>query len=175
LGYNYRESGEMTSINETTASIVGREVGRLVILRYYPELSDRLPALPVPPASPPMSSSELVWPEEPSPGEFSFDREMRQTRLHVDALLAEGKVEEAEAYMEERRQMFVDRGYTLRKLNQAYFAFYGAYADVPGGPAGEDPVGPAVRALREQSESLADFVKRISWMTSFEELQAAIK
>ena len=77
--------------------------------------------------------------------------------------------------MEARREVFWQNGYAIRKLNQAYFAFYGAYADVPGGPAGENPVGPAVRALREQSASLAEFVKRIAWMTSFEQLQAAIK
>jgi hypothetical protein len=46
---------------------------------------------------------------------------------------------------------------------------------VPGGAAGEDPVGPAVRALRAQSASLAEFINRISWMTSFGELQAAIQ
>jgi hypothetical protein len=63
----------------------------------------------------------------------------------------------------------------LRKINQAYFAFFGAYADSPGGAAGEDPVGPAVRILREQSDSLADFVNTISWMTSFEQLQKAIQ
>ena len=77
--------------------------------------------------------------------------------------------------MEARRRVFVENGYILRKLNQAYFAFYGAYADVPGGAAGEDPVGPAVRALRAQSDSLADFVNRIAWMTSFEQLQQAVR
>jgi hypothetical protein len=46
---------------------------------------------------------------------------------------------------------------------------------VPGGAAGEDPVGPAVRALREQSNSLEDFMDAIAWMTSFEQLQQAIK
>lgn len=76
--------------------------------------------------------------------------------------------------MEERRQVFLKNGYLLRKINQAYFAFYGAYADVPGGAAGEDPVGPAVRALREQSKSLAEFVNRISWMSSFQQLQEAV-
>jgi hypothetical protein len=76
--------------------------------------------------------------------------------------------------MEQRRQFFWDNGYAIRKLNQAYFAFYGAYADVPGGPAGEDPVGPAVRALREQSASLADFVNTIAGMSSFEELLEAV-
>jgi hypothetical protein len=71
--------------------------------------------------------------------------------------------------------VFWDNGYLIRKLNQAYFAFHGAYADVPGGAAGEDPVGPAVRALRERSASLEEFVNTIAWMTSFEELQEAIK
>ncbi len=73
---------------------------------------------------------------------------MHTTRVHVDELLAAGKITEAETYMDQRRQVFWDNGYPIRKLNQAYFAFYGAYADVPGGAAGEDPVGPAVRALR---------------------------
>lgn len=100
---------------------------------------------------------------------------MHTTRVTVDALLSEGKIDEAEAYMIQRQQFFLWNGYLLRKLNQAYFAFYGAYADTPGGAAGEDPAGPAVRALRAQSDSLADFVNRISWMTSFEELQQAIK
>ncbi len=100
---------------------------------------------------------------------------MHTTRVTADAMLAEGKIEEAEAYMEARREIFWQNGYAIRKLNQAYFAFYGAYADVPGGAAGEDPVGPAVRELRAQSASLSDFVNRIAGMTSFEELQAAIQ
>jgi hypothetical protein len=117
-----------------------------------------------------LPSSEL---DETQP--FDFRAEMHETRVTADKLLAEGKIEEAEAYMEQRRQVFWQNGYLLRKLNQAYFAFHGAYADVPGGAAGEDPVGPAVRALREQSDSLEDFLNTIAWMTSFEQLQQAIK
>ena len=63
----------------------------------------------------------------------------------------------------------------IRKLNQAYFAFHGAYADTPGGAAGEDPVGPAVRELRQQSATLAEFLRTIAWMNSFEDLQQAIQ
>ena len=100
---------------------------------------------------------------------------MRLTRETVDQLLGENKIEQAEAYMDERRAFFWDNGYRIRKLNQAYFAFYGAYADQPGGAAGEDPVGEAVRTLRDQSSSLAAFIKRISWMSSFEQLQEAIE
>ena len=76
--------------------------------------------------------------------------------------------------MEQRRIMFVENGYMIRKLNQAYFAFHGAYADMPGGAAGEDPVGPAVRLLRAEAGSLSDFLKRIAWMNSFEDLQKSV-
>lgn len=170
LGLNYSTTPELRTMNETTASIVGDEVGRYVIQEYYPELS----------ASD--SSRELVLYNEhylPStslddPQPFDFRAEMYQTRVRAEELLAEGKIEEAEAYMEARRQVFWQNGYLLRKLNQAYFAFHGAYADVPGGAAGEDPVGPAVRALRAQSASLKDFIKTIARMTSFEQLQEAI-
>jgi hypothetical protein len=76
--------------------------------------------------------------------------------------------------MEARRQVFLQNGYLLRKINQAYFAFHGAYADAPGGAAGQDPVGPAVRELRAQSDSLVDFVNTMSWMWSFEQLQETL-
>lgn len=170
LGFLYDATPELRTMNETTASIVGSEVGPLVIQSYYPELADAS-ASPLQLASFGQASPNPE--DEPPP--FDFRAEMHETRITADQLLAEGKVEEAEAYMEARREIFWQNGYAIRKLNQAYFAFYGAYADIPGGPAGKDPVGPAVRALRAQSGSLAEFVNRISRMTSFEQLQAAIQ
>ncbi|HUN23402.1 MAG TPA: hypothetical protein PK299_09755, partial [Anaerolineales bacterium] len=112
---------------------------------------------------------------QPTPPPFDFRKEMRETRVQVDALLAEGKISTAEAYMEERRQIFWEHGYRIRKLNQAYFAFYGAYADGDGGASGADPVGPAVVQLREQSADLRSFLERISWLSSFEQLQAWVQ
>ncbi|NPV76113.1 MAG: hypothetical protein HPY59_07015 [Anaerolineae bacterium] len=165
LGLSYEKSPELRTMNETTASIAETEIARLLLEKYYPEV---LPPLPSPASSPqPQGRIPL---EEPV---FDFNAEMHETRITTDALLAEGKIVEAEAYMENRRQFFFENGYQIRRLNQAYFAFYGAYAAEPGGSAGTDPVGPAVRALRSQSPSLVDFVNRISWMTSFEELKRA--
>lgn len=165
LGINYLSSPELRTMNETAASIAGNEIGALVIEQFYPEL------VPPPPATPSAST-----PEEPNePPVFDFNEEMRITRVTVDEMLAEGKIEEAEEYMEARRVFFWENGYQIRKINQAYFAFYGAYADQPGGEAGEDPVGAAVRELRAQSPSLADFLKSIAWMTSFEQLQEAVE
>jgi hypothetical protein len=81
-------------------------------------------------------------------------------------------VEEAEDYMEERRQFLWDNGYRIRKLNQAFFAFYGAYADTPG-EQGNNPIGPALLALRDNSTTLRDFLDRVSPITTLEDLQEA--
>ena len=169
LGINYSTTPELRTMNETTASIVGGEVGTYVLQNHFPEMlgTGSIPNFGT------ISFQESMNIQDPAP--FDFRAEMHETRVTADQLLAEGKIEEAEAYMEQRRQFFWENGYLLRKLNQAYFAFHGAYADVPGGAAGQDPVGPAVRALREQSDSLADFINTISWMTSFEQLQQAIR
>ncbi|HEX9012046.1 MAG TPA: hypothetical protein VF813_00970, partial [Anaerolineaceae bacterium] len=164
LGLNYDSSPDLRTMNETAASITGNEVGAGVMAEYYPAL---------------VPQAEAQNPA-PSPGgvqkpAFNFREEMHATRVKVDRLLKEGKIEAAEAYMNARRSVFFAHGYQIRRLNQAYFAFYGAYEDIPGGAAGEDPVGPAVRALRQKSGSLANFLNRISWMTSFTQLQEAVR
>lgn len=165
LGISYVNTPELRTMNETTAAIAGKEIGRAVIERYYPEL--------LPKEQPASQAPSTETSKEPPA--FDFNAEMRLTRVEVDRLLAEGKAKEAEAYMEQRRAVFWENGYHIRKLNQAWFAFHGAYADSPGGgAAGEDPVGAAVRELRAQSKTLAEFVKRMSWMSSFEQLQKAV-
>ena len=162
LGLNYDSSPELRTMNETTASISGQEISALVLKHYYPELVAEY------------NIQAVSQPLTPFPAAFDFNNEMHITRVHADELLAEGKITEAETYMEQRRQFFWQNGYAIRKINQAYFAFYGAYANVPGGAAGEDPVGPAVRALRAQSATLTDFLKTIARMSSFKQLQVAI-
>lgn len=165
LGINYETNSDLRTINETTASIVGTEIGKQVLKRYYPDL---LP--PESEISTQDTTSDTSNPQATEPEPFNFRREMHTTRVQVDKLLAENKIDEAETYMEQRRQFFWDNGYMIRRLNQAYFAFYGAYADTPGGAAGTDPVGPMVRALRKQSSSLAAFLNQISMVTSFDQL-----
>ncbi len=172
LGMNYLTSPELRVMNETTASLAGKEIGQALLERYYPELA--------PPREETQNPEELE--QEGAEGQdeemgFNYRKEMNKTRVRADELLAQGKIEEAEAYMEERRVIFWENGYRhLRKLNQAYFAFHGAYADEPGGAAGavEDPIGDAVRTLRARSASLADFLDKISWMTTYEQLKEAV-
>ena len=164
LGNNYT-TPELRTMNETTASISGSEIGKIVLQRYYPELLSQTD-----------NSDKLISfkNDKTPPPTFDFRTEMQITRIGADTLLAQGKIDEAETYMEQRRQIFWNHGYAIRKINQAYFAFYGSYADTPGGAAGQDPVGPAVRALRAQSISLKAFLERIAAMSSFTELQKAV-
>jgi len=154
LGWHYDASPQMRTINETVASIVGDEIGGLVIARFYPEL-----------APPPVERGEEQLRPEPVGSEFN--REMRHIRLTVDEMLARGDVEGAEEYMEERRRFLVSQGYYIRKLNQAYFAFHGSYAT---GPASVDPIGDALQRLRRESASLREFVDTVADMSSHEEL-----
>jgi hypothetical protein len=166
LGLSYAADAQVRTINETVASIVDQEVGQTVIERFYPEFVP-----PPPPEDPPIPEIESN-PDTPPP--FDFNAEMAETRITVDRLLAEGKVEEAEAYMEERRQVFVAHGYRIRKLNQAYFAFYGAYAAEPGA-TGADPIGPALREIRQRSPSLRIFLDRVASINSFDDLQTVLE
>ena len=157
LGVRYLASPEMRIINETVASLVDREIGPAVMARYY---ADQLEPVAAQPAETPKQAAPL----------FDFAAEMGATRIEVDRLLDAGEVEAAEAYMEARRQVFVNHGYAIRKLNQAYFAFYGGYAAEPGGAAGADPIGPMLRELRAASPSLRDFMRDVARVTSYDDL-----
>ena len=55
--------------------------------------------------------------------------------------------------MENRRQFFVKNGYNIRKLNQAYFAFHGTYADTASSIS---PIGEQVIELRSLTDNLSE-------------------
>ncbi|HXF70571.1 MAG TPA: hypothetical protein VNK89_12285 [Thermoflexus sp.] len=162
LGWFY-DRPEARAINETAADLVGKALGRAWLARFYPD------ALPPPAAdsSPPPSQPE----ERPT---FQFGRELAKTRTVVEQLLARGEIRRAELYMEARRRVFLEHGYVIRKLNQAYFAFYGAYAAEEGAAGVEDPIGPRVRRLWEQSPSVRAFLFRIALITDLAGLRQAL-
>lgn len=159
-------SGDARTINETTCDLFGKELGRLVLERYYPDLVP-------PPVTPSAVEEQPQTKSPPEPPAFDFAATMNDTRVGVDELLAAGRVEEAEAFMDQQRQLFYENGYAIRKINQAYFAFYGGYqaGGVPG-IAGEDPIGPAIQSIRAQSGDLHDFIVTMRTITSQEQLLA---
>jgi len=145
---------EIATINETVVSMASKEIGSIVGERYY-------------------SGSESGAPQEQAAdSEFDFNREMREIRRAVDEYLARGEIEQAEKFMEQKRQYLDSMGYHIRKLNQAYFAFHGTYAD---SPTSISPIGVELKQLRGQSASLKDFLDTVAAMTSRQDLQESLK
>lgn len=168
LGWHYYDSGAMRTINETVASIIGAEIGQRALQRFYPER-----VWPAPWPQPLSMRGDWLGKQaeaDTAPG-FEFGAFMRETRLETDRRLAAGQIEEAEAYMEARRQALVAQGYAIRKLNQAYFAFHGSYAV---GAASTDPLGGKLRALRARVDDLAEFVQTVAQFSTAADLDAAL-
>jgi len=145
---------EIATINEALASMVSKEIGAIVYEKYYPMYEDG-------------DNQNQV-----AESEFDFNREMGEIRREVDKYLARGEIEQAEEFMEQKQQYLASMGYYIRKLNQAYFAFYGTYAD---SPAFISPIGLELKELRSQSASLKDFLNTVAAMTSRQELRDGTK
>jgi len=150
LGARYFESDTLRTINETVADIAGAELGGLVAQRY--------------PLAAAAGAAPTATPESAPPADDTFFvQTMRQLRLDVDRLLGEGRVAEAEALMEEKRQYLAENGYFIRKINQAYFAFHGLYGT---GAASSSPIGPKLEEIRQREPSLGEFIRAVSRVTS---------
>ncbi|MBI1885846.1 MAG: hypothetical protein HYS09_05995 [Chloroflexi bacterium] len=150
LGRAFFDSRDTRTLNETVANIASSELAGLLFERY---------PSPEPAQAPPAASR------------FDFVSAMRALRRHVEELLADGRVVRAERLMEAKRRLFVSKGVYIRKINQAYFAFSGSYAD---SPASIDPIGPKLQALREKTGSVGEFVRVAARITSVEELDQAL-
>jgi hypothetical protein len=160
LGFNYYDSDDLRALNETVANIVGRELAAAV-MEVWPLQTNGGDAPP---------QDEMTRDLDPDIG-----AELRSLRGEVDVILAEGRIADAERLMEERRRDFAERGYYIRKLNQAYFAFTNLYAGETGSPAATNPIGLKIDELRGRSASLRDFVEKVSDVTSVEELDRLLR
>ena len=146
LGRSPYASSELMVLNETVASIAGDEIGDLAYATMQSRMSAKLESVGE-------AAREFHVAGLTEHTELDFGSLMRETRMTVDRLLADGEVELAEAYMEDQRKLLTESGHPIRKLNQAYFAFYGTYAH---GPASVDPIGPLIRLLRELSGDVGE-------------------
>jgi hypothetical protein len=145
----YTNPGMMT-INETMVDLAGREIGDLAFQRLGGIIE------PPPPDDGRDGGSHAGGEDEDG---FDFDKEMRETRLRVDDMLAAGAVQDAEAYMEERRRFFAENGTYIRRLNQAYFAINGTYAEQP---ESSSPIGGQMREIRALVPDLKSFISSVS-------------
>lgn len=156
LGQQWGKGGDAEVLNETVASIAGRELARLVMLRYPIDL--------------PPGEDGSGPPSNRNP-EIDFNAEMRALRLAVDDLLAQGRIAEAEQLMEAKRRYLADNGIPIRKINQAYFAFYGTYAD---NPQSSNPIGPLFETLWQRTNDIGEFLRIARGITSRAQLEAVV-
>ncbi|MFC2047298.1 hypothetical protein ACFLTK_03390 [Chloroflexota bacterium] len=145
---------EIAAINETLASMVSKEIGTIVYQEYY------------------LKPENGTHQNQVAESGFDFNQEMRNIRRTVDEYLTRSEVEQAEEFMEQKRQYLASKGYYIRKLNQAYFAFYGTYADRP---TSISPIGTELKKLRSQSDSLKDFLDTAARITSRQGLVGSIR
>ncbi len=145
---------EIATMNETLAGMVSREIGAIIYEGHYAR-----------------SETDNSKPEK-AESAFDFNKEMREIRRAVDSYLARGEIEQAEEFMEQKRQFLATKGYHIRKLNQAYFAFFGAYADRP---TSISPIGVELKKLRDQSASLKEFLETGAAMTSRQDLAESVR
>jgi hypothetical protein len=147
LGRSFFSSGDARTINETVADIVGDELSDMVIARF----------------------GDLVTHVEPGTV-LSIDRasRLRELRVDVDKLLKLGMIDDAERQMQDARDFLEDRGIFIRRINQAYFAWFGTYA---ARDDAIDPLGAQLRKIRELARSLERFLELIREVTTRGEVE----
>jgi hypothetical protein len=172
LGRAYFDGGDIRVMNETLADIFGQEIG----LRVYSEITGEPYVAPVRPETA-MRNTESKNPdgpdgsdsdEETGADDFDFNRFMAETRARTDELLEEGLMDEAESYMESRRNELLDHGHTIRKINQAYFAFHNTYAE---SPSSTSPIARYLWDLRDQVDTVGELVKLLRPLGTYKEFE----
>ena len=150
LGQHMLASGQMNELNETIANIFGEAISKELMVTYSDDLN--------------MTTCS----SKPTHGSTSFDfsLEMKLIRNKVDSLLQTGQIDQAEAFMENKRLFLESKGYPIRKLNQAYFAFHGTYTDHPA--AISDTFDKLVK-LQERYPSLREFIWAVSGVSTYQE------
>ncbi len=153
-------NSEIAVMNETLVGITREEIGAVLYQNYYSQYLGEVEE---------NNQTETTQSDEP---EFNFFKEMREIRLTVDDYLMHGEVEQAEAFMEQKRLFLASKGYYIRKINQAYFAFYGTYA---AGPISVNPIGTELKTLRGMNTSLGAFLNTVAAMTSRDDLKNSLE
>lgn len=160
LGRSYFSDGQMLTINETLANMFGKELATEMYLKIIDKDKNMKN----------VSSDENISQEKKEPV-FSYNTHMQKTRIKTEELLSEGRIIEAENYMELRRIDLNKNGYNIRKINQAYFSFYGSYAD---SPQSISPIYKQLQDLRDKRLNIGELVNEIKYISNYEEFRLLV-
>ena len=155
LGRSMWNSSDMYTLNETAADIAGNELGDLA----YQRLGGDLEASDLRYGNTAVAAPHLT-------------RILRETRIKVDKLLSENNIDGAEEIMRGQHWNLRLGGYGIRKINQAYFAFRGNYAD---GPASVSPIGSELNEYRETFPTVGEFIKSVATVKNYVQFQIMLE
>lgn len=150
LGRNMWDSDEMYILNESAANLAGNELGNQAYKIIGIPIDDNI---------------------KPNTNLY-IEKTLRETRIRVDSYLVAGEIKIAEAYMETQKNKINDQGYSIRKLNQAYFAFRGNYAD---SPSSTSPIWDQLVEFRSYCNSIGEFILKISGIHSYKDFEVLLE
>ena len=158
LGRNYWKSQRFREINETTANIMGKAIAKAVEAKT--------------PLSFPNNLDGRISSISKQSTTINFSEELQRLRKEVDQLLIEGNISNAELLMFESQKVFNQNGFNVRKINQAYFAFYGTYTDLP---QSSSPLGPKIKEIWKLTQrDMRTFLTIMREITEVTDLDATI-
>ena len=143
LGQNIYKNNKMLALNETIVSYISEELASNIISKTQ---------------STNIKSQRIN----------SFNSEIRFTRSITDNLLSKNKIDMAETFMLAQTNKLNYQGYQIRKINQAYFAFYGSYAD---SPQSISPIYQQLQDLREKRLNIGELVNEIKNISTYEDFR----
>ncbi len=149
LGKSYFADTKMKEINETLANIFSYKLLEGLCNKDF-ELK-----------------KEICMKTVTDKSKFDYSKFMKKLREDVDVLLAEGKIIDAEKLMNEAKISLSNNGIKIRKLNQAWFAFNGTYADSPTSISNIDKELNKIIDSYDDLRSAIDDIKAISSLDEF--------
>ena len=154
LGRAYFKDTNMKIVNETLANIYSERLFNNVCSKKI-KLQDVI-----------CNSKKNILSDK-----FNYQLFIKNLRLDVDELLKSGKINQAEKQMESARAELESKGFYVRKINQAWFAFNGTYAD---SPASSSNIDQEIESFIDSQESLGDAIKKLRKVKNFEEYKNLI-
>ena len=161
--YQAKDKMFMSAMNETVAEYMGEEISNKIWDSYYEPYLDKKYGK-VPPEEQDIS---------PNKREKEYSKIMSETYHMVRECLDDGRYKEAEEYMQEGLNLLRHKGYPVRKMNSAYFAFYGQYAYESAFHGANGGLGALLHVLR-QNTSLRDFLYTATSCTDMYSLKRAV-
>ena len=153
LGRSYFSSPEMKEINETLANIFSNRLLDGLCKKNF-ELKNEI-----------CSQNKKI-----NKTEFNYREFMKNLRMEVDTLLADGKIKDAEKLMQESTSLLNTNGIKIRKINQAWFAFNGTYGDSPSSISNfNDELNDLIDRYDNLNDAI-DYIKNISSIDEYKNM-----